>query len=201
MTLVLLTVKLPFPGALASIVAVVGFLVLAVVQGFVRADAAFALHMGVLLVCLTPAGRGFALSRGMQAATSVIAVVVTLGIQYELMKRLYPQANYGNTPMLQLFLNLKAPVGYLPFFVFLVPVAWTGLMLVRRGYYTDSAGLGMFTAALTFLGMWVTVGRIREVRIFMPFALALAPLTVELAMQRFLPVRDGLEAEAATDGE
>jgi hypothetical protein len=201
MTLVLLTVKLPFPGALASIVAVVGFLVLAVVQGFVRADVAFALHVGILLVCLTPAGRGFALSRGMQAATSVIAVVVTLGIQYELMKRLYPQANYGNTPMLQLFLNLKAPVGYLPFFVFLVPVAWTGLMLVRRGYYTDSAGLGMFTAALTFLGMWVTVGRIREVRIFMPFALALAPLTVELAMQRFLPVRDGLEAEAATDGE
>jgi hypothetical protein len=35
--------------------------------------------------------------------------------------------------------------------------------------------------------MWVTVGRIREVRIFLPFALALAPLTVELAMQRFLP--------------
>jgi hypothetical protein len=34
-------------------------------------------------------------------------------------------------------------------------------------------------------------GRIKEVRIFLPFALALAPLTVELAMQRFLPDREG----------
>jgi len=37
-----------------------------------------------------------------------------------------------------------------------------------------------------FLGMWVMVGRIKEVRIFLPFALALAPLTVELVMQRFV---------------
>jgi hypothetical protein len=34
--------------------------------------------------------------------------------------------------------------------------------------------------------MWVVVGKIAEVRIFLPFALALAPLTAELAMQRFL---------------
>ncbi len=53
----------------------------------------------------------------------------------------------------------------------------------------------MFTAAIIFLGMWVVVGRLGEVRIFMPFALALAPLTVELAVQRFLSSPEGFKAK------
>jgi len=198
--LVLLAVKLPLLKPLATIVPVVGLLLLAVAQGFVRADVAFALHVGVLLVCLTPAGNGFALPRGVQSGTSLVAVLVAVGIQYDLMKRMYPQASYGDTPVFQLLLNLRAPVGYLPFLVFLVPFAWTAAMLARRRYQAEGAGIAMFTAAVIFLGMWVTVGRIREVRIFMPFALALAPLTVELAMQRFLPVGEGFEARADVDG-
>jgi hypothetical protein len=198
--LVLLAVKLPLPKPLATIVPVVGLLLLAVAQGFVRADVAFALHVGVLLVCLTPAGNGFALPRGVQSGTSLVAVLVAVGIQYDLMKRMYPQASYGDTPVFQLLLNLRAPVGYLPFLVFLVPFAWTAAMLARRRYQAEGAGIAMFTAAVIFLGMWVTVGRIREVRIFMPFALALAPLTVELAMQRFLPVGDDSQARACVDG-
>ena len=111
---------------------------------------------------------------------------------------MYPQATYGRYAGVQLFLNLKAPQGYAPFLLFLVPLGWTAVMLARRRYQTDSAGIAIFTAAVIFLGMWVTVGRIREVRIFLPFALALAPLTVELAMQRFLP-GDGLETRAGVD--
>jgi hypothetical protein len=185
LALLLLTVRLP--DRLATIAPVVGLLLLAVAQGFVRADAAFALHAGILLVCLTPAGRGFALPRWLQAGTSLVAVVLVVGIQYWLMRRVYPQANYGDTQVLQLFLNLKSPEKFVPFLLFLVPFAWTAVMLTRRRYQTDSAGIGMFSAAVIFLGMWVTVGRITEVRIFLPFALALAPLTVELAMQCFLP--------------
>jgi hypothetical protein len=54
----------------------------------------------------------------------------------------------------------------------------------------------MLAAAIIFMGMWVVVGRIKEVRIFLPFALALAPLTAELAMQRFLPGIEGSEMRA-----
>ena len=89
---------------------------------------------------------------------------------------------------------------YIPFFLFLVPFGWTAAVLMRRCYRTEPAGIGMFTAAVIFFGMWVTVGRIREVRIFLPFALALAPLTVELAMQRFLPGIDRLEARDGIEG-
>jgi hypothetical protein len=192
----LLVTKSPQSEGAGTVGTVIGLLLLAVAQGFVRADVAFALHLGILLVCLTPAGKGFALPRGGQAGTSLVAMLLALGIQYDLMKRVYPQATYGDTQVLQLFLNLKSPWGFAPFVLFLLPMGWTAVMLVRRRYHAESAGLGMFTAAVIFLGMWVVVGKIAEVRIFLPFALALAPLTVELAMQRFLPGADGTEAPA-----
>jgi hypothetical protein len=197
LALLLLTVRLPLSNKLDTIVRVIGLLLLTMAQGFVRADAAFALHVGILLVCLTPAGRGFALARWLQASTSLIAVGLVMGIQYWLMTRVYPQANYGHTQVLQLFINLKSPVKFVPFLLFLAPFGWTTVMLMRKRYQTGSAGTGMFTAAVIFLGMWVTVGRIAEVRIFLPFALALAPLTVEMAMQRFLPDMVGQPAAVA----
>jgi hypothetical protein len=182
-------------GAIGMAGTVLGLLLLAVAQGFVRADVAFALHLGILLVCLTKAGKGFALPRGVQAGNSLAAMLLAVGIQYYVMKRVYPQANYGDTPVLQLFLNLKSPQAYAPFLLFLLPAGWTGVMLTRRRYQVESADLGIFTAAVIFLGMWVVVGKIAEVRIFMPFALALAPLTAELAMQRFLPGASFLPGE------
>ena len=178
-------------GAIGMAGTVLGLLLLAVAQGFVRADVAFALHLGILLVCLTKAGKGFALSRGVQAGTSLAAMLLAVGIQYYLMKRAFPQANYGDTPVLQLFFNLKSPEAYVPFLLFLLPTGWTAVMLMRRRYQVESSDIGVFTAAAIFLGMWVLVGKIAEVRIFLPFALALAPLTTELAMQRFLPGADG----------
>jgi hypothetical protein len=176
------------PSELARVRAgtVLGLLLLAVAQGFVRADVAFALHLGILLVSLTSAGKGFALPRGGQAGTAMMAMLLAVGIQYYLMKKVYPQASYGDTPVLQLLLNLKSPWGYAPFLLFLLPMGWTALMLKQVRYQVESWGVGIFTAAVIFLGMWVVVGKIAEVRIFLPFALALAPLTAELAMQRFV---------------
>jgi hypothetical protein len=168
-------------------IAVIGFLVLAVTQGFVRADVAFALHAGILLVCLTPLGRGFALPRGLQAGTSVVSLLMVVGTQYSLMRWMFPQASYGNTPVFQLFTNLSSPVSWIPFVLFMGPFAWTVWMVVRRRERMEAAGVGILAGALIYLGMWLVVGRVKEVRIFLPFALALAPLTVELAMQRFLP--------------
>jgi hypothetical protein len=182
-------------GAIGMAGTVLGLLLLAVAQGFVRADVTFAMHLGILLICLTKAGKEFAVPRGVQAGTSVVAILLALGIQYWLMKKVYPQASYGDTPVLQLFLNLKSPQAYAPFLLFLLPAGWTGVMLSRRRYEVEAADLGMFTAAVIFLGMWVVVGKIAEVRIFMPFALALAPLTAELAMRQFLPNADFLPGE------
>jgi hypothetical protein len=185
--LALLVVRLPLPHRMGTVLAVAGLLLLAVAQGYVRADVALALHVGVLLVCFTSAGSDFVLGRWVQAGTSLVAVVLAAGIQYDLMRRVFPQATYGDTPVFQLLLNLRAPSTQLPFFLFLVPFGWTAVTLMRRRYRVSAAGAGVFAGAVIFMGMWLLVGRIKEVRIFLPFALALAPLTVELAMQRFLP--------------
>jgi hypothetical protein len=70
-------------------------------------------------------------------------------------------------------------------------------MVVRRRFQVETGGVAVLVGALIFLGMWVTVGRVQEVRIFLPFALALAPLTIEIAMQRFLPTI-GTESQRGT---
>ena len=122
LALLLLTIKLPLPETAGQIGAVIGLLLLAVAQGLVRADVGFALHAGILLVCLTPAGKGFALPRRVQAATSFVALVLVLGIQYYLMMRKYRHATYGDTPVLQLFYNLGSLQGYIPFVLFMAPL-------------------------------------------------------------------------------
>jgi hypothetical protein len=181
LALALLLLAVPLRGGTA----VIGFLVLAGVQGFVRADVGFALHVGILLVCLTPLGRGFALPRELQVGTSVVSLLMVAGIQYWLMRRMFPLATYGSTAVFQLLLNLSSAVSWIPFVLFMGPFAWT-VWMVRR-YRVGAAGMGVLAGALIFLGMWLVVGRVKEVRIFLPFGLVLAPLAVELAMQRFLP--------------
>jgi hypothetical protein len=184
LALLLLTIKRQATGAGAGIAA--GLVLLAVAQGFVRADIAFALHVGILLVCLTPLGKGFALPRTTQIAASAISLALVLGIQYTLMHKIYPQATYGDTKVLQLFSNMTSPSQQVPFLLFLIPFLWTLVTLARRRYDVGSGAVAMLTGAVVFLGMWMTVGRIQEVRIFMPYGLALIPLTVELAMLRYL---------------
>jgi hypothetical protein len=185
LALALLLLAVPLRGGVAT--AVVGFLVLAAIQGFVRADVGFALHVGILLICMTPLGGGFALPRNVQAVTSFVAVLLVVGIQYWLMHWAFPHAGYGSTPVFQLILNVLAPAGWIPFVLFMGPFAWTMWMVGQRRSRAESAGVAMLTGALIFLGMWATVGRIEEVRIFLPFALVLVPLTVEIAIQRFSP--------------
>jgi hypothetical protein len=197
LALAVLLLAVPVRGGAGT--AVIGFLLLAAVQSFVRADVAFALHLGILLVCLTPLGQGFALSRRLQVGTSVVAMLLTVGIQYWLMRRVFPQANYGSTPMFQLLTNLRSPVSWIPFLLFMGPFAWTVWMVGRRRYRMDAGGGAVLVGALIFLGMWLMVGKAKEVRIFLPFALALVPLTVEMAMQRFLPDEGLREQEIAAD--
>jgi len=71
-----------------------------------------------------------------------------------------------------------------PFVLFLLPLLWMLARGVRRGFARDAAGRAFLAGAVVYAALWVTIGKIDEVRIFLPFALALAPLTVEMAMER-----------------
>lgn len=182
---------------------------LAAAQGLVRADVAVALHAGVVLVCLLgsnrrhgsepPHGAGwtFALPRAAQLLTSVLCIAVAGGVQFVIMHRVYPHATYGNTPAFQLVLNVTQVVRLVPFALFLVPYAWTLRQVARPRILNETPPdmlplVALLAGSVVYLGLWCVLGKVDEVRIFLPFALALAPLTVQLAMQ-------AIERGAATD--
>ena len=167
-----------------------GMLALAAVQGFIRPDAIFALHLGVLLVCLTRAGDGFALPRGVQEATSVAAILIAGGIQYYLMHTVYPHAGYGTTPLFQLLLNAAHPLRWIPFALFMLPWLWLMTTAVRGRATPQAPDAALLAGSAIYALLWLCVGSMDEVRIFLPYAIALTPLTSVCAMQRWIALPD-----------
>ncbi len=158
-------------------------LLVAVAQAFVRADVAVALHAGVLIVCCTGASRGFSLSRAAQSATSALCIVAAVAVQGYMRYVAYPHAGYGTTPVFQLVLNSTRPLRLLPFVLFIAPVAWTLGRVGSNKQSVEAPLLATAVSSVIFLALWCTVGKIDEARIFLPFALALAPLTAQFAMR------------------
>jgi hypothetical protein len=171
-------------------------LVLAGLQGFIRADVAVALHVGILLICLTRSDWGFALSRGMQAIVSVAGVAIAGGIQFYLMHIAYPHASYGTTPVVQFWANLTQPLRWVPFVLFMLPWWWLAVSLVRRRVTAEKPGIALVAASAIYLCVWSVVGKIDEVRIFLPYAVALIPAACACAIQRFPADDPGQELES-----
>jgi hypothetical protein len=188
-TLWLLAIRLPLPRAAGVAVASAGMLALAAMQGFIRADVAVAAHLGTVLVCFTRRETGFALPRAVQAATSLVAILLAGGIQYYLMHVAYPSASYGSTPVFELALNIRSVLGLVPFALFMLPYGWTVATVLGGRRPLDGPDAALLAASGIYLGLWWVLGRVAEVRIFLPYALVLVPLTVECAMERFPQAR------------
>jgi hypothetical protein len=102
----------------------------------------------------------------------------------------YPHASYGPIPILMIRHDLQQPLAFPPFLCFMVPIVWTYVQFWRnrgRGWedYTDS---GLIIASLLYLVLWVVLGKLDEVRIFIPFALAMIPMSVDLALRHISTV-------------
>ena len=151
---------------------------LAAVQGVIRADVAILFHAGLFLYVLVRGARGFLVSRGTLLVSSFLGAVAPTGILWFIMHKVYPHATYGDTKVFQLGFNM-APGQLLPFALFIAPVVYTYLRARHADVAEESDGLTkalLLGAALYFVS-WALVGRLEEVRIFVPFAFALIPLT------------------------
>jgi hypothetical protein len=185
-TLALASSRLPAASAGARGVRAIGILILAAIQGFIRADVAFAVHIGLVLACILGSDEGLALGRKLQAATSVVAAALAGGIQIYLMHAVYPHATYGKSAVIELKQNLTNPVGIVAFILFMIPCGWLATRVARDRVVPDGASFGLLLGSAVYLLMWFAVGRIEEVRIFLPFAVTLIPLTVEYGMHTFV---------------
>jgi len=149
-----------------------------------RADMACLLNVGVLGYVLVKREAWLALAFPAAVGTSLLGAVVAGGIQLWLVRVAYPQAGYGLVKLWQLWPNLKHGTRWPPFAVFMLPLLWMAVQVWRRRFAGDAAGLALLCGALVYAVLWFTIGKIDEVRIFLPFALSLAPLTAQMAMLR-----------------
>ncbi len=164
-------------------VAAVCLVVLAAAGATVRADAMVAFHVGFLAACLLPQARSLPLGRGVQAAASLVAAMVAVGIQFFIMHRLYPHAP-RQVAAFQLVSNLTGWGNYLVLACALFPW-WVTLRLAAQRWRTlDGWMAGLILGSVAHFALFYTLGLAGEVRIFLPFAMTLVPITVMLAAAR-----------------
>ncbi len=175
-------------GGMGRWLAGTGLILVTAAQSLVRADVALTFNLGILIVALLQPKATFAMPRRQMAATAAGGACTAAAIQYLLMHRIFPNAGYGDTPVFQLRHNLVNYVGYLPFFVFMAPVLWTAWQALGKRLKVSAPDASLLIGSFIFVGMWAVVGVLQEVRIFMPFALALAPLTVSLLLEQMNPL-------------
>jgi hypothetical protein len=144
-----------------------------VFQGFVRADVAlfFSVALFGLSFCgslLEPFG-----SRLTNAATGAGMVLITGSIQAYLQFVRYPHRSYTpGTAVVQGWNNLKLH-SQANFIAALLPfLLIAGLMIVKR-FRLDAVGALVTVASALYFVLWFTVGSLSEVRIFVPFMMAL----------------------------
>ena len=179
-TVWLLSVPLPLPRGMAIGGGGAGMVLLAAMQGFVRADVAFAIHLGVLLLCFAGPANAFALPRGLQGAISLTAVLTSGGIQYYLMHVAYPDARYAPGRVFQGLVNIAYPLRLVPFALFMLPYAWLVVQQFRKRCGEEPAPLALLGGSAIYLALWWALGNFDEVRIFLPYGLALVPLTARV---------------------
>ena len=182
--------QLPQGAARKSCAIASGLVGVVLIGSFVRADVAGLLSLGFFFVALTPLGEKLSLPQGLALGTSAVSTMVAAGVQLYLMKVAYPLAGYGRVKMWQFRPNMIHAMRWLPLVLFMLPLVWMVRCVVRRRFSGDPAGVGLLAGAALYTVAWLLIGKVDEVRIFIPFALALTPLTVEMAM---------LEAAAAMD--
>jgi hypothetical protein len=179
-------------------------LCVSLLQALTRADVAFCIYLGILLFTLSPAGLRLPAPRVFNATLAAAAALLAGATQWVMMHVVYPHATYGSTAVVQLEANLVQPLRLMAFAFFMAPVGATTWMLLRRRTARtagaspealDAPLLALFVGACLFFPIWIVLGKIDEVRIFLPFAVALIPLTVSLLLEPAVQA-SGLQAAA-----
>jgi hypothetical protein len=163
-----------------SILAAIILILLAAIGATVRADAVIAFHAGFVAACLLPQSRSLPLGRATQLAASAFAIAVAAGIEWFIAHRIYPNAA-RQVAAFQLLGNLRAWGNYLVVTMALFPWFITLRLAMCRRHILDGWSTGLLLGSLVHFALYYTFGIAWEVRIFLPFAMTVTPLTATLA--------------------
>ncbi len=192
-TLLLLVLSAVATRSQRRVPAVLALVLLAAAGATVRADAVVAFHAGFLAACLLPQSRSLPLGRGLQMTASLLAIAAAAGIEYILMYRVFPGAP-REVAAFQLLNNLKEWLNYVAVVLALFPWWATLRWAARQWRALDGWSVGLLLGSLVHFAFFYTLGIAWEVRIFVPFAITVVPITVALGYAR---IQSRSEIEAA----
>jgi hypothetical protein len=172
---VLLSGKLRIRPAAAG----AGLILVSIYLGTIRADAGVALNLGILLVALLPGGKTLPLGRTLQGLVGGIGLVAVLAVESYIKYIVYP-GNPFSDPLFELVRNLKSPIA-LYCVVFSLAPYFLVVMLARRRWKTLEAWeSALLVASFVELTLFLIVARADEVRLFLPYPMALLPTSAAL---------------------
>lgn len=172
----------PATGSRQALIALALFLATSVLAT-VRADVAVALNGGMFVVSLTRVAGVLSLPKSIAILTSAACSLVAASVQLYMMFIVYPHTTYGGVHVLMARYDLKHLSIWPPFLLFMLPVIWTAAQFWRQRSSWERTDGGLIVGSMFYLVLWTLLGKLDEVRIFLPLALALTPLTVTLAIR------------------
>jgi hypothetical protein len=185
---VLLSGRLRIPAGIAA----AGLVLLSVYLATIRADSGLALNLGILLLALVPGGKAPALGRRLQALAGGAGLIAVLGVEFYIKNILYP-GNRFSDPLFELLRNLRSPVSLFCVRVSCAPYFLVALLAWRRWRTLEAWEAVLLVASLVEFLVFVVVALADEVRLFLPYPMALLPTSVALLGRELM----GAQTQAA----
>ena len=153
---------------------------LTVWQGFVRSDVPAVLGMALVLVSLTNTAKAQFGSRRFLALRGMAIAFLAGVVQLYLQRVRFPHARYEpNVSVIRLGENLAVHnLGSLA--LAMLPVLLIGGVFFARRPRLSAMDLIIITASALYLPLWLTVGLAAEVRLYVPFLMALCVVAAKI---------------------
>jgi hypothetical protein len=170
-----------------------GLLAATAVQGFVRADVPFAIGVALVLASLMGILKGFG-ARGATLVKGIAVAAIAVGVQGYLQFVRFPHLSYWpGTSVLQ-FRNNLGFHNMANLVAALLPYLLVGGALKMKRARLDAVDTLILVASGLYLAIWFTVGIADEVRIYVPFLMALSVVAAKFSASHILsqdPVQAG----------
>ena len=162
-----------------KLLSALGLVLIAVYLGTIRADSGFAFNLGLLIVALLPEGRSLHLGRALQIGTAIIGLVAVIGTEAYIKYVLYPHNPFSDS-LIQFGTNLISPINLFCVIFALAPyflIVWLATKFWRNLEAWES--ILVIASCIEFV-LFFVVARSDEVRLFIPYAMALIPTSAVL---------------------
>jgi hypothetical protein len=156
-------------------------LLLTLWQDIVRTDVAAVFGVAVILLSFSSYGKNLFGSRWLGLASGLLIAGVSAAAQYSLKHFIYPHAVYPpDTPSVVLYYNFSSLRSALTYSIALLPYIILLVLAWKHRKRLDPEDMVALIASVLYLPLWCIFGLLGEVRIFVPFLLALTPTAAKI---------------------